>query len=57
MEAKTEIIRCDSRTEKWFRERCCMDVETTLMKCEACGLYYKPSLGHACKKKGGGKNE
>lgn len=44
---RTERICCDPRTKKWFRER--WYAETTLAKCDACGLYYKPSLGHKCK--------
>lgn len=43
------FIRCDSRTNKWFREH--VFDETTLVKCEDCGLYYKPSIGHKCKKR------
>ena len=43
-------IRFDARTRKWFRERYeRLAVDTTLMRCNACGLYYKPSLGHDCK--------
>jgi hypothetical protein len=42
-----EIIRYDAATADWFLSRC--DVQTTVCKCDACGLYYKPSLGHKCK--------
>ena len=44
-------IRFDSRTTKWFQEQEFKGLftETTLARCEACGLYYKPSLGHDCK--------
>lgn len=37
----------DNETTKWFKEH--PDAETTVMQCSACGLYYKPSLGHKCK--------
>lgn len=42
-------IKFDSVSEKWFKEH--RFAETTLMRCKDCGLYYKPSLGHKCKKK------
>lgn len=38
----------DSRTEKWFRSH--PGMETTVMRCDKCGLHYKPILGHACRK-------
>lgn len=34
----------DLDTEKWFEAH--PGAQTTVMKCERCGLYYKPSLGH-----------
>ena len=37
----------DRETDKWFKEH--PGAETTVMQCSACGLYYKPSLGHKCK--------
>ena len=42
-----ERIKCDAQTRKW----CLMHpfTETTIVKCDKCGLYYKPSLGHKCK--------
>ena len=43
-----EKIHPDSRLKKWFRMH--PFDETTVMKCEACGLFYKPELGHKCKK-------
>ena len=44
-------IRFDARTAKWFRERYeRLRTEITVVRCEVCGLYYKPSLGHKCKK-------
>lgn len=27
--------------------------QTTVCQCEKCGLFYKPSLGHKCKKRSG----
>ena len=46
-------IRFDARTRRWFRERYerfgDVAAETTVCRCNACGLYYKPSLGHDCK--------
>ena len=44
----SERIRPDYRLQKWFRMH--PFDETTVMKCEACGLFYKPELGHKCKK-------
>lgn len=41
------IAHFDKSTEKWFREH--PHSETTVMKCDKCGLFYKPSLGHKCK--------
>ena len=44
----------DKATEKWFKEH--PHNETTVMKCDRCGLFYKPILGHKCKfEKGKGK--
>lgn len=39
----------DSRTGKWFRSH--PGAETTVVKCKECGLYYKPILGHTCRKR------
>ena len=40
-------VRYDYATDKWFKQhRYC---ESTVMQCEDCGLFYKPSLGHKCK--------
>lgn len=46
----TERIRPDAYLRKWWREH--PFDETTVMKCEACGLFYKPELGHKCKEDG-----
>ena len=43
------IAHFDKATEKWFREHPCS--ETTVAKCDKCGLFYKPILGHTCKPK------
>lgn len=45
-----ERVKMDAATTKWFRNN--LGAQTTVMKCEQCGLYYKPSLGHKCKVKG-----
>lgn len=39
----------DAETQKWFREIGHWNAETTVCKCEKCGLFYKPQLGHKCK--------
>lgn len=44
-------VKYDCQTQKWFKER--PYIETTVVQCEMCKLFYKPSLGHKCK--GGGK--
>lgn len=38
----------DDETRDWFKRH--PDSQTTVMCCEKCGLYYKPILGHKCKK-------
>lgn len=38
----------DKETREWFASR--PYTETTVMQCKECGLWYKPSLGHKCKK-------
>lgn len=48
---KNGIARYDAETRKWFRQH--PRAVTTVMRCEKCGLYFKPSLGHKqkdCKK-------
>ena len=39
----------DKETREWFVSR--PYTETTVMQCQVCGLWYKPSLGHKCKGK------
>lgn len=49
-----EEIKLDAATKKWFESKPIIErfnTETTLAKCEKCGLFYKPSLGHKCKQK------
>ena len=40
-------IRFDKATEEWFKNHPVS--QTTVMKCNKCGLHYKPILGHKCK--------
>lgn len=42
-------IKYDKATKAWFNSHICQ--QTTVCKCEKCGLFYKPSLGHKCKAK------
>ena len=42
------MTRFDKETLDWFKDH--REEQTTLCKCEACGLFYKPELGHKCKK-------
>lgn len=42
------MIRHDKLLIKWFQEH--PFAETTVMKCDDCGFFYKPSLGHICQK-------
>lgn len=39
----------DKETIKWFRKH--PEKQTTLCKCEKCGLFYKPILDHRCRTK------
>ena len=40
-------VEFDKETIKWFHKH--PEKQTTLCKCENCGVFYKPSLGHKCK--------
>lgn len=42
-------VKYDKKTREWFYKHA--GCETTVCKCEKCGLFYKPSLGHKCKEK------
>ena len=44
----------DSETKKWFETH--PTYRTTVSRCNKCGLYFKPSLGHVCAK-GNDKND
>ncbi len=44
-----ETVKYDATTMAWFKAH--LFAETTVVKCEKCGLYYKPSLGHKCKRR------
>lgn len=48
---KLERVDCDPRTAAWIDQH--VGVQTTMVKCKKCGLYYKASLGHKCKHDGG----
>ena len=39
-------IEFDEATKEWFKQN--PDKQTTIAKCENCGLWYKPFLGHKC---------
>lgn len=49
-----ERVQYDAATRKWFESH--RGNSTTVAKCQQCGLYYKPELGHKCKKKAGDKD-
>ncbi|MCR5835988.1 MAG: hypothetical protein K6G88_05755 [Lachnospiraceae bacterium] len=40
-------VKYDKETQRWFEKN--LAQQTTVMKCEKCGLFFKPSLGHKCK--------
>ena len=40
-------VRYDKVTSEWLKMHPLQ--QTTVGRCEACGLFYKPSLGHRCK--------
>ena len=44
------MIRYDDTTKKWLKKQL-PNQQTTVMQCNYCHLYYKPSLGHKCAKK------
>ncbi len=46
---KGDVLHYDYETQKWLRQH--PGYCTTVTQCEDCGLFYKPSLGHKCKKK------
>lgn len=44
------MISYDAETQKWFKKQL-PNQQTTVMQCDYCNLYYRPSLGHKCKKR------
>lgn len=42
-------VKYDRATKAWFNSH--IGQQTTVCKCEKCGLFFKPSLGHKCKAK------
>lgn len=42
-------VECDKVTTEWLSSH--FGQETTLCQCKRCGLYFKPSLGHRCRRK------
>lgn len=44
---KMPKINYDTATKKWFARH--IGKQTTVIMCDKCGLFYKPSLGHKCK--------
>lgn len=49
------FVKYDATTTEWFRTR--PDVQTTVMQCGECGLWYKPLLGHKCAKRNDAEKE
>ena len=43
-----ERVKFDAATRKWFDEH--KLAQTTVVRCDQCGLFYKPVLGHKCRK-------
>lgn len=39
----------DAETREWFNNH--IGTETTVTQCPRCFRFYKPSLGHKCRKK------
>ena len=46
--SKMPKINYDRTTKSWFNSH--ISQQTTVCRCEKCGLFYKSSLGHKCKK-------
>lgn len=49
MSREPMFAKYDAETAKWFSTR--PGAQTTVMCCEECGLWYKPMLGHKCKRR------
>lgn len=45
-------VKFDANTSRWFKKQihCGITRQTTVCQCDKCSLFYKPSLGHKCKK-------
>ncbi len=43
-------VKYDNATSKWFSNH--IGQQTTVCRCEKCDLFYKPNLGHKCRKGG-----
>lgn len=44
-------VKFDANTSRWFtKQKGCATKQTTVCQCDKCNLFYKPSLGHKCKK-------
>ena len=43
-------INYDKTTKDWLNKH--IGYQTTVCMCQKCGLFYKASLGHKCKKVG-----
>lgn len=41
-------INYDKETELWFKKH--IAAQTTVCLCSKCNLFYKPCLGHKCRK-------
>ena len=41
-------VKYDRATKAWFSRY--IGQQTTVCQCKKCGLFYKPILGHKCKK-------
>lgn len=42
-------VKYDKGTSKWFSKN--IGCQTTVCRCDKCNMFYKPSLGHKCRKK------
>ena len=52
----TMEIKFDRATKAWFDSKR-FGEQTTLCRCDKCGLFYKPMLGHKCKNMGDSEHE
>ena len=48
VDENSQKVKYDKETSKWFSSH--IGYQTTVCKCEKCNLFYKPSLGHKCRK-------